>query len=314
VTLTAEPWRFPQDLPGLRNALESVRTDLLILDSLQQHIPAYQRHETSAEAMRGLIRLAEEFELAVVLIGHTVKTSRGSVESMIGGAGVIQNLAKAIYVLGPDPVEVERDALPRGLRNVAAMSCAICGESTERDSVFCAAHETQRTRQGARRVLACERLGVGPLPPSLLFELDTTFFDPTGREEPFLRLIGESEHGARSVLDAIHRSSQVAGPRDESKRTEIALWLIRTLEAHGPMPTHRVISAARREGMYSSENTFDRVRKAANVDAIAPGQLRSALGDHRYEELSEEDRKRHWMRLGPAQEPPVEEWRTGPAD
>ena len=54
-------------------------------------------------AMSGLIKTAEDFDLAILLIGHLTKSKGSTVESAIYGASVLQNLSKGIFVFGPMP-------------------------------------------------------------------------------------------------------------------------------------------------------------------------------------------------------------------
>src|SRR3954462_14418356 len=53
VVLTAEPWRFPQDLGALRARLTAPPADLVILDSLQQHVPRFQAYEPCSDGGGG---------------------------------------------------------------------------------------------------------------------------------------------------------------------------------------------------------------------------------------------------------------------
>ncbi len=123
-----------------------------------------------------------------------------------------------------------------------------------------------------------------------------------------MRLVGECSATASEVLDAIHKTSQVAEPEERSKTAEVALWLRETLEAYGPMTTEAVIAAAKKAGVYASKNTFDRGRKLALVESVRPSELRVTLGDDRYERLDDADRRVFWMRLADVGEPPAGKW------
>jgi hypothetical protein len=312
VTLTSEPWRLPGALETIRAQLVERSTDLLILDSLAQHIPRYQGHEGASVAMRGLVDVAEQLGLAVVLLGNTVKGGRASVEAAIGGAGVVQNLAKAIFILGPDPASIDEAPLDTVFRGISGAPCRDCGQSGEHRDGSCGTNAGGADRQApARLVVACERFGVGPLPSSLLFEMRTTFYEPTGREEPFLQLLGESDHTASQVFDAQHKSSQVARGEDHTRTAEVALWLRETLVKSGPTPTERVIAAAKRTGTYPSRNTFDRARKLAGVEAIRPSELQAILGIERHKSLDEAERRSFWIHVPDVGEPPVDAWADG---
>jgi hypothetical protein len=294
IELTDYEWRLPVDLPVIRSMLKARRTDLLILDSVQQHVPGLSSQPRAQEAMRGLVRLAQDFEMAVLLVGHTVKSSGRSVQAAIGGAGVIQNLAKAIYVLGPaGPARIDARALfQRMIQGPASESVEPLEDPGE-----------------DLRVLACERFGIAPIPPSLLFRLQTKFHAATNAEAAYLVAEGTSDHSATDVLRAIHEAAH--GSTDnaaETKVIEAASWLYETLATNGPMTTARLIRQAKKDGAYHSRNTFDRARKVAGVRSVRPSQLRDFVGAERYEQLPEDERKSWWAYIPPVGEPPVDEW------
>ena len=280
-------FRFPRDLQIFREELqrhvdEGKPDSLVILDSLQRHIPKQGQAEHASEAMEGLKKIAEFFGIHILIVAHFIKVRNHSVEAAIGGSGVIQNLAKAIYIAGPQPTTPERA--------VADM----LGE-TPLPSV----------------VLACERLGVGPLPRSLLFEIDTVHYEKTDRPEPFAVPLGEVDDTALAVFLALREA--VSGPsRDDWKKNRAATWIVKTLQDEGPMPTNRLQAMAVEADVFFSDNTFDRARKLAKVEAIPPSKLEEVLGRDAFAAMSEEERQVHWVRSGwsgapmPSPRPPVE--------
>jgi AAA domain len=270
--LSANRYQFPDDLPEFRQELQrhadEGRTDaMVVLDSLQQHLPKYIASEAAIETMQTLKVIAEEFGLCILLVGHLTKTHGDTVESAIGGAGAIQNMAKLILLFGPQP-------------------------DTPQDQVALMLGEDRPTL----RVLAAERLGVGPLPPSRLYRLDSRRYEATDRGEPFLEYLGTSTVTSLQVLDALRRHA--TGPdRDESKQVRAAAWIVRTLEEHGPMPTRTLEGRAREAGMFFSQTTCDRAKSLAEAVSIAPNQLEAVLGPNRYATLGDE-RHVHWVRSG----------------
>jgi putative DNA primase/helicase len=105
VRLTANSWWLPRDLGQIKDELlqhadGGAPDDVLILDSIQQHIERPYAHAPAQESIQGLLSIAREMDMAVVLIGHTTRGKHGSVEAMIAGASVLQNQAKALYVFG----------------------------------------------------------------------------------------------------------------------------------------------------------------------------------------------------------------------
>jgi hypothetical protein len=270
--LSANRYQFPDDLPAFRQELQQHagegRPDaMVVLDSLQQHLPKYIAADAAIETMQALKVIAEEFGTCILLVGHMTKTRGDTVESAIGGAGAIQNLAKLILIFGPQP-------------------------DSPQDQVALLLGEDRPTM----RVLAAERLGVGPLPPSRLYRMDSRRYEPTDRGEPYLEYLGTSTVTSLEVLDALRRHA--AGPdKDESKLVRAAAWIVRTLFEHGPMPTRTLERRARETGMFFSQATFDRARHLADSEAIAPNQLEAVLGSEMYDALRE-DRNVHWIRSG----------------
>jgi hypothetical protein len=53
--------------------------------------------------MNGLLVLCRNFDMSIVLVHHFSKGKNATIESAIGGQGVLQNTAKAIFVFGPHP-------------------------------------------------------------------------------------------------------------------------------------------------------------------------------------------------------------------
>ena len=270
--LSANRYQFPDDLPAFHQELQrhsdEGRTDaMVVLDSLQQHLPKYIASEAAIETMQALKVMAEEFALCILLVGHLTKTHGDTVESAIGGAGAIQNLAKLILIFGPQP-------------------------DSPQDQVALMLGEDRPTF----RVLAAERLGVGPLPPSRLYRMDSRRYEATDRGEPFLEYLGTSTVTSLDVLNALRRHA--TGPdKDESKQVRSAAWIVRTLEEHGPMPTRTLEGRAREAGMFFSQTTCDRAKSLAEAVSIAPNQLEAVLGPDRYATLGDE-RHLHWVRSG----------------
>ena len=100
-------WRLPRDLPQIETLIVTNRDrgepfDMLVLDSIQTHI-AVTNPTAATDALLGLARLAREFHLAVLLIGHLNKSKTSSVAQAMQGLAVFQAESKGLYVLGLDP-------------------------------------------------------------------------------------------------------------------------------------------------------------------------------------------------------------------
>ncbi len=246
VRLTGNPWRLPSDLPKIREELALHKAggkpdDMLILDSIQQHITRPYAHTPAQDTIQGLLKLAFDFDMAVVLIGHTTKGRHASVEAMIAGATVLQNMSKAIYIFGPEP----------GTRAAAAQ------------------RPDDEEEGNPRYVLACERIGVAPKPPSILLERLTTEDPVTARAEPYLMYLGISPASARDVIEEAKRDTRDSD--EAGKVAQAAMWMKTVLSEAGPMPTKDFEAQAKGDGAYHSRNTFDRARKIAGVKSRRKG-------------------------------------------
>jgi hypothetical protein len=220
--------------------------DVLILDSVQQHITRPYAHAPAADTITGLLKLSIDFDMAIVLVGHTTKGKHGSVEAMIAGHSVLQNMSKAIYIFGPEPGTAARAAKAPG-GDIAEMEPG--GEE----------------EGNPRYVLACERMGIAPKPVSIAFERMTAEDAVTRRAEPYLKFLGPSGASARDVIDEAKRDERDS---DEAGKTaQAALWIKDTLDSAGPMPTKEFEAQAKADGAYHSRNTFDRARKIAGVQS-----------------------------------------------
>ena len=260
IRLTDNHWRLPANLDKLQAELELHKAgdapdDMLILDSIQQHITRPYTHTPVQESISGLMKLAREFDLAVVLVGHTTKGKHASVEAMIGGSQVLQNLGKAIFVFGPEPVSATRAPSGRGVAKNLDEELAELLDAEEGNP---------------RYVMACERMGIALPPTSILFERLTTHDEVTGRGEPYLRYIGPSGASARDVIDAAKTDDRDAD--EAGKAAQAAMWIAQTLGAQGSMLTKEFEAAAKADGSYHSRNTFDRARKIAGVQTGKRGK------------------------------------------
>jgi AAA domain len=243
IRLTGNAWRLPGDLGKIRDELTLNRAagfpnDMLILDSIQQHIDRPYAHTPAQATIQGLLKLAIDFDMAMVLVGHTTKGKHASVEAMLAGAAVLQNMSKAIYVYGPAPVR------------------ALLAPGDDEDA-------------NPRYVLACERLGIAPKPVSKEFELMLAHDQVTGRDEPYLLYVGPSSATAREVIDRSKTDDR--GGEDASKTAQTSLWIADVLSAAGPMPTKDFEAQAKGDGAWNSRNTFDRARKLAGVETHKRG-------------------------------------------
>ena len=298
VRLSDDGYAFPDHLDRLEHRLLSMSRDgelpdLVVLDSLATHVPRYTSPAVAAQAMEGLKDIAQAYRIAILFIAHLTKSGNAkSVAQAIGGAGAVQNLAKALFVLGPQPDDSFAQLL------------SVFGGPTEDEG------------EPPQKVWACERLGVGPKPPSLLLELHTRFYEPTDREEAFFVLRGETATTAHQVLVATRQTDKT---NDKDERESLTLTAqamganLDLLEAHGGRMTSKsLVSEAKENGYWFSRNTFDRARSVlvedGRIESVRPPDLKRLFGPE-YDALSEAERKSWWVVLKPADEPPVDEWK-----
>jgi hypothetical protein len=181
IAITDEQWTFPDDRSRLEAKLTQARDgdapfDLVVLDSLAQHLVRLNSIEPMTRGMNGLIEIAKAFNLAILLIGHLTKSKGSTVESAIYGASVLQNLSKGIFVFGPIPDEpVEADADPEEGEE-ATGEAAGTGVMTGRDGLSVPLQRRPPLRPGVR----AHRLGA-----------ETTHRDLHARDRQRPRLQGE---------------------------------------------------------------------------------------------------------------------------
>jgi hypothetical protein len=290
VTLTSEPWQFPRDLDAVREELQARSVDLLVLDSVQTHIPNFTATGPAAEAMQGLMGLVHELDLAVVLIHHFTKGGASSLRTSIGGAGVLQNLARgAIFIVGPKPLTTTD--LAKQVSGV--VDCHADGDTA-----------------GQEYVLAPVRCGIGSLPESLLFELQTKFYEGTLRDEAYFALTEPTSISADEVLRAI-KASTGGKAGGSTKEQQALVWLLEVLAAQGLRPVVRLEEEARAVGI--TKRTLERARREAKseglIEVVRPEELSEVVGREEFEKLGDAERRAFWlMRIEDVGEPPVDEW------
>jgi len=102
---TMEPVSM-QDLAILRQAMEEIRPALLVFDPLQGYlgpnIDMNQANKTRP-VLTGILRLAEEFECAVVIIRHLNKQNAGKVAYRGMGSIDFTAAARTVLLIGKDP-------------------------------------------------------------------------------------------------------------------------------------------------------------------------------------------------------------------
>lgn len=100
-----------QDLDILRQAMEEIKPALLIVDPLQGFLgPGVDMHRANETrpVMAGMMRLAEEFDCAVVIIRHLNKSSGGKASYRGMGSIDFTAAARTVLLVGKDPEDQHR--------------------------------------------------------------------------------------------------------------------------------------------------------------------------------------------------------------
>jgi hypothetical protein len=101
VFLTDWHLEIPNDAAQVRDVVQLHKPDLVILDSMQQHFKnLYHGFRDNRRGMDLLFRIAKDANISILFVHHFNKGKHPSVEGAIGGQGIIQNMTKAIYVIG----------------------------------------------------------------------------------------------------------------------------------------------------------------------------------------------------------------------
>jgi RecA-family ATPase len=259
IAITAEPWTFPDDIPLLEAKLTQARDggaafDLVALDSVAQHLVRLNSIEPTTRAMTGLIEVAQEFDLAVLMIGHLTKSKGSTVESAIYGAGVLQNLSKGLFVYSRIPDEPE--------------------DTADEDGGTGQVEDTEEEESGLpRSALACERTGWGPPPPTVIFERDEVNLPAYRVAQPRLTYAGVSDLTAWQVKE-FSKMSAKGSAAAEGKTEKARDWLIGTLvskeardEASG-IDGAELRKQAKADGAFTSVNTWERGVALAKLQGV----------------------------------------------
>jgi len=254
VAITAEPWTFPGDLDKLEAKLQQAKDgdapfDLVILDSISSHLVRLNSIEPSTRTMDGLIRIAQEFDLAILLIGHLTKSKGSTVETAIYGASVLQNLSKGIFVFGPVPVPPEDE---------------------DEDAPDAHGDAENDLPQFA---LACERTGWGPKPPTVIFEQAVVSVEGLKATQTYLSYLEVRDLTAWQVKE-YSKVSDKGSKADVDKTTTAVDWIIRYLadakaSSYETGVAPKVITTqARADGAYTSRNTWTRAQALAKTRGV----------------------------------------------
>jgi hypothetical protein len=248
ILLSEQSFNLPNDLVRFMSEAQRLGAELVVVDSLQGHVHGYEHTHTLLQALEGLRSLARDAELGIVLVSHLIKSNVSTPDQAIAGPGGLQNQCKAIFLLGPQPQTPDE-------RLVQLLG----GEMGD---------------QPATVVLACERLGLGPRPPSLVFTKNVRWHEETRRGEPYLELQGESTATSAQVYAAVKAAERRPTP-DEQAGARLAAAMIRILQGvthnDGWVATADFNNALTAQGFPSNGGTYSRARELAKVQSDKQG-------------------------------------------
>lgn len=213
---------IPDDLEHLRAAVADGGAELLVIDPLGAHLPQSVNSLIDAsvrQALGPVARLAQDQRIAVLIVAHLNKGSYSNALHRIGGSIGIPGAARSALFFIPDPED------PDG-------------------------------PEGARRILAHGKCNVGPLRPSLRYEIEAarTGGEPTSR----LRCLGECDV---RLIEALPRDDDpTPTERDEARE------FLRAELADGARPATEIQAEASRNGI--AKRTLERAKKALGAESV----------------------------------------------
>lgn len=209
---------IPGDLEQLDRAIGDGGAELLVIDPLGSHLSSTVDSFKDASvraALDPLTRLAQAHRTPVVAVAHLNKGNYANALHRVGGSVAISGAPRSVLLFVDDPDDPG----------------------------------------GARRVLVHAKCNVGPLQPSLCYEMESVRMGeaPIGR----LRLLGECDVTADEALARDEGSTR--GERDEARE-----FLLAEL-ADGPRPSTEVLAEAGKNGI--SKRTLERAKQALGIKA-----------------------------------------------
>jgi RecA-family ATPase len=215
----------PNDVPALERMGRQNEVALIVIDPVSAHYgEKVKSHEVASlrAALRPLSKMAENLNAAVVCVVHPNKGTGRSALAAISGSAAFGDAVRSVVVFGRDPGDPEGEA-------------------------------------GPRRVIASEKLNVGPKPASIAAEIKPAEVEIEGKKAtvPRLEVTGESEVKADELL-------AWQSPEERSDREAAQEWLLEAV-ANGPRRSSELVEEAGKDG--HSERTLRRAKKDLHLDA-----------------------------------------------
>jgi RecA-family ATPase len=160
------PLRIPDEMEAMRRLVIAGDVRLLVVDPFSAHLPGHV-NGNSDKSVRGalapLAALAEEQNLAVVLVAHLNKGESAHALHRIGGSIALPAAARSVLLLTRDPDDPEQT-------------------------------------QGSLRVLAHVKSNLDRFQPSLAYRIDETNVSAIDEPVPAIRELGPSRYTAEQLL------------------------------------------------------------------------------------------------------------------
>lgn len=169
-----ESWiTLPDDLAEMERLIQQKKVRLVVIDPVNAFFNSGVDpwKDTAVRQVLGKLKaVAERTGASIVLVMHLTKSNNGgeAIHRVLGSVGYVGQ-ARSVLLLTRDPDD------PKG-------------------------------EQGSQRALAHAKCNIGPLAPSLIYEITPASL-PNGIETSYLERRGESPHGARDLLAMTHRGS-----------------------------------------------------------------------------------------------------------
>lgn len=215
---------LPRDIARLRGLVRKHGARLIVIDPLMAHLPASVnswQDQSVRGALAPLHALADLTGAAVVVVAHLNKGQERDPLRRIGGSIGVPAAARSALLLARDPDDPE-------------------GE------------------QGSRRVLAHVKSNLGPLAPSLHYEVETVTLPGDGDGETArLRLLGGSSYSGADLL-----ASSIGG---ESTSLEEAKEFLKAELADGPKAATQLIATAADLGI--ADRTLKRAKAQLGIES-----------------------------------------------
>lgn len=208
---------IPDDLGKLEMMAEATNAGLIIIDPFMAFLSGEKnanRDQDVRAAMAPLASMAERLGCAVVILRHLNKSIGSSPLYRGGGSIGIIGAARFGFLVAKDPEDAS----------------------------------------GQRRILAPQKINIGPEPPALAYHLESV----PGSDVARVAWEGEIAMSTVAMLDA------AASENDRSSRMEARAWIIDQLR-DGPLPSKDLQASARNDGI--SWRTLERVKNELGIKA-----------------------------------------------